>query len=188
MSFAELIKLKEQLGTKVYNEAMFGEQAVKPKPPGKKEYKRDNKNRPREVTTKKQVPLFGKKKTKKDETTSQRDPRFDIRCGEYDRKAFKQDYGFVTEIREKEVGELKLQLKNKELSAEEKGKIKMVIQRMNNQIVEEKKNKLRESVINEEKQTIKTARKDEKSPYFTTTRELNIFLNIKKVCFENTVD
>lgn len=40
MSFEELQKLKEKLGTKVYNEAMFGKSKVK-----KKAFKRDNKNR-----------------------------------------------------------------------------------------------------------------------------------------------
>lgn len=176
MSFAELIKLKEQLGTKVYNEAMFGEKAVKVKPAAKKEFKRDNKNRPREITTKKQVPLFGTAKKKQDDATSRRDPRFDIRCGEYDRKSFKQDYGFITDIRERELGELKTQLKNKELSVEERGKIKLLIQRMNNQIVEEKKNKLRESVAAEEHQIVKKARKEDKTPFHTTTRKFMNFM------------
>jgi len=40
MSFEELQKLKEQLGSKVYNEAMFGAHEMK-----KTDFKRENKNR-----------------------------------------------------------------------------------------------------------------------------------------------
>jgi len=40
MSFEELQKLKEQLGSKVYNEAMFGAREMK-----KSNFKRENKNR-----------------------------------------------------------------------------------------------------------------------------------------------
>jgi hypothetical protein len=40
MSFEELQKLKEQLGSKVYNEAMFGTNQTK-----KTDFKRENKNR-----------------------------------------------------------------------------------------------------------------------------------------------
>jgi ribosomal RNA-processing protein 36 len=40
MSFEELQKLKEQLGSKVYNEAMFGTSHIK-----KTNFKRENKNR-----------------------------------------------------------------------------------------------------------------------------------------------
>jgi ribosomal RNA-processing protein 36 len=40
MSFEELQKLKEQLGSKVYNEEMFGTSQVK-----KTNFKRENKNR-----------------------------------------------------------------------------------------------------------------------------------------------
>jgi ribosomal RNA-processing protein 36 len=40
MSFEELQKLKEQLGSKVYNEVMFGTSQTK-----KTNFKRENKNR-----------------------------------------------------------------------------------------------------------------------------------------------
>jgi hypothetical protein len=43
MSFGDLMKLKEQLGTKVYDEAMFGSSSTKKSHP--KLFKRVNKNR-----------------------------------------------------------------------------------------------------------------------------------------------
>lgn len=172
MSFAELISLKEKLGTKVYNEAMFGESGQRAKKSIKNELKRENKNRPREVTAKKTVPFMGKKKrTKKDEETRVRDPRFDEKCGEYDKKKFKEDYNFISDIREREIGELKTKLKDRATSMEEKRKIRLLVQRMNNQNVEAQKLKKREAVLNEEKQNIQEARKQDKLPFYSTKRK-----------------
>lgn len=55
MSFEELQKLKEQLGAKVYNEAVFGVESKRNRK-RKTVFKRDNKNRPREASSKKPVP------------------------------------------------------------------------------------------------------------------------------------
>lgn len=174
MSFAELIKLKEQLGTKVYNEAMFGEDTSKVrKRADKTQFKRDNKNRPREITVKKQVPLLGRTKSRKSDTKEVRDPRFDSKCGEYDRKKFKEDYSFIADIRENEVIELKKQLKDASLKDEEKKKIKLLIQRMNNKLVEEKKTKLKDAAMIEEKYSVKVARKDGRTPFYASKRKLN---------------
>lgn len=176
MSFAELIKLKQQLGTKTYNEAMFGEGTSKPiKKPQRAAFKRENKNRPRETTAKKQVPLLGRTKSKKLDTNQVRDPRFDDKCGEYDRKKFKEDYGFVSEIRENELVELKKQLKEKSLAVEEKKKIKLLIQRLNNKLVEEKKTKQKDMAKTEAEQTVKAARKKGQTPFYASKRKLICF-------------
>lgn len=173
MSFAELIKLKEQLGTKVYNDAMFGENSKqkKTKKALKTDFKRENKNRPREATAKKQVPLLGTVKPKKAETDRVRDPRFDSKCGEYDRQKFRQDYGFIADIRENELGELKKQLKDKSLSDEERKKIKLLIQRMNNKLVEERKHIKKIEAAAKDKEEVKVARKEGKTPFYTSKRE-----------------
>lgn len=172
MSFAELIKLKEQLGCKVYNEAMFGENSNRPaKKPVKNEFKRDNKNRPREVTVRKQVPLLGSTKSKRGEASQVRDPRFDSNCGEYDRKKFKEDYAFIADIRENELNELKKQLKDKTLKDDERTKIKLLVQRLNNKQVEERKNKQKEEVLTEEQRGVKESRKDGRTPFFSTKRK-----------------
>lgn len=166
MPFAELLKLKDELGSKVYNEALFGEDAKaahKKKRKPVATFKRENKNRPREVSAKKQVPLLGKvAKTKKYE--SPRDPRFDSKCGEFDRERFKEDYSFVNEIRDKEISELKKQLRElRSNQVEEKKKIKLVLQRMLNQNLEAKKLKERKekrlSLHQKNKEAIKTDKK-----------------------------
>lgn len=168
MSFAELLKLKEELGSKVYNEAIFGESTSQNRKKGKPktEFKRENKNRPREMSSKKQVPLLGKGSNSKKQNQP-RDPRFDSKCGEFDRDKFKEDYSFVSEIREKEIGELKQQLR--ELRADqidERNKIKLVMQRMKNQNLEEKKLKERKERKASMQQQNKNAIKNEMKPFF----------------------
>lgn len=176
MPFSELIKLKEKLGSKVYNEAMFGASAkdTRKRRALKSEYKRENKNRPREVSSKKQVPLLGvtKSKSKRIESNGPRDPRFDSRCGEFDRTRFKEDYEFVNEIRQKEALELKEQLKQLgKGDSEEKKKVKLLLQRIENQNLEEKKLKERKLARTEEQSKIKDAVKNDKKPFFTSKRE-----------------
>lgn len=56
LSFEELQKLKERIGAKVYKEALFGKKNATDNKP--KVFKRENKNRPREVSSKKPVPFL----------------------------------------------------------------------------------------------------------------------------------
>lgn len=173
MSFAELLKLKDELGSKVYNEALFGEDTSATKKSKRQktiEFKRNNKNRPRETSSKKQVGLLGKAtKTRKTEEERPRDPRFDSNCGEFDRDKFKSDYEFVNEIREKEIGDLKQQLRElRSDQIDEKKKIKLVLQRMLNQNLEEKKLKERKQSKTNLQQKNKSAIKSEKKPFFVS--------------------
>lgn len=169
MTFAELLALKEELGSKVYNEAVFGDEITskkRKKPLKKAEFKRENKNRPRELSAKKQVPLLSAFKVSKNDCEP-RDPRFDNKCGEFDREKFKEDYSFVNEIRDKEITELKNQLKHlKGDKADEKQKVKMVLQRMQNQNLEEKKLKERKQALANERKKIKNAIQNERKPFF----------------------
>lgn len=57
LSFEELQKLKERIGAKVYKEALFGKKD-KDETDKPKIFKRENKNRPREVSSKKPVPFL----------------------------------------------------------------------------------------------------------------------------------
>lgn len=175
MSFADLIKLKEELGSKVYNEAVFGETTTSTKKKPKTEFKRENKNRPRESTAKKQVPLLGATKSKKKELNGPRDPRFDTRCGEFDRDKFKQDYEFVNEIRENEAIQLKEELRNT-TDETEREKIKLLLQRMKNQNREEKKLKEKKEAKKQRTGQISEAVKSDKKPFFVTKRKQSLML------------
>lgn len=75
MSFEALQKLKERIGAKVYKEVIFGENKNSKKE--LKIFKRENKNRPREMSSKKPVPMLQNVvPVKKKEV---RDPRFYIK-------------------------------------------------------------------------------------------------------------
>ncbi|XP_015584831.1 ribosomal RNA processing protein 36 homolog [Cephus cinctus] len=166
MSFEDLQKLKEKLGTKVYNEAMFGTRRAK-----KTEFKRENKNRPREASAKKQVPRYMEVVPLK--KTAPRDPRFDSLCGTFNEKAFKHSYAFLTKLRESDLEALKKELKESDDPKRIK-KIKYLIQRLENQLREENKRKLEEERNKIEKQEIAEDIKEGKKPSFRKKSEKKI--------------
>ncbi|KDR24145.1 ribosomal RNA processing protein 36 homolog [Zootermopsis nevadensis] len=130
MSFEEMQKLKEQLGSKVYNEAMFGTSHMK-----KTNFKRLNKNRPREMSSKTAGNLDVPSKK-----TAIRDPRFDNLCGSFNEKAFYHSYAFLNHVRAKEKEQLKEELKT-QTDSKRIENIKYLLQRMDNQEREERKQK-----------------------------------------------
>ena len=136
MSFEEIQKLKEKIGLKVYNQAI----GLAQKQPAeeknarfhlKEEFKRDNKNRPREMSSKIKVgrhrDVVGLRTGEKHR--EKRDPRFDSLCGEFDDKIFRDSYKFVDDIKTKEKEQLKKELKETE-DPERVAQIKYLIQRM----------------------------------------------------------
>lgn len=73
LSFEELQKLKERIGAKVYNEAIFGTKPIQNKQNVIKTFKRENKNRPREMSSK--VPVSMIRSEDKVRRKEIRDPR-----------------------------------------------------------------------------------------------------------------
>ncbi|TMW50529.1 hypothetical protein DOY81_004390 [Sarcophaga bullata] len=173
MTFEEIMKLKEELGTKVYKEAIFGVNTDKASSKKThKDFKRLNKNRPREQSAKRQVPFLGiemhfKRKKEEDKV---RDPRFDERAGEYDVKKFKENYKFVSDIREKEVHHLKKQL-SRVTDEEEKTELKKTMQRLINKNVEDKKWHKKQEMLKEEQCEIQKALAEGKQPHYLTKKE-----------------
>ncbi|XP_011504017.1 PREDICTED: ribosomal RNA processing protein 36 homolog [Ceratosolen solmsi marchali] len=158
MSFENLHELKEKLGIKVYNTAIFGLKNVRTI-----KFKRENKNRPREETSKKQVSRFREVIPVKKRMI--RDPRFDSLCGQFNPKAFKNSYSFLTEVRENDLKNLKREL---EIEKDDKQikKIEYLIQRLQNQLTEENKQVEREQKVKEENQEIVSAIKTGRKPNF----------------------
>ncbi|XP_046750541.1 ribosomal RNA processing protein 36 homolog [Diprion similis] len=166
MSFEDLQKLKQKLGTKVYNEAMFGASRRK-----KTDFKRENKNRPREMTSKLQVPRFKEIVPVKKKIV--RDPRYDSLCGTFNEKAFKNSYKFLNNIVENDVKALKKELEETEDPKMIK-KIKYLIQRLENRQREEKRREIKELREAEEKQEkIETLKRGEK-PVFKKKSEKRV--------------
>ncbi|KAJ8926008.1 hypothetical protein NQ315_009863 [Exocentrus adspersus] len=164
LSFEELLKMKEEMGAKLYEEAVFG---AAPKKKLNRDFKRANKNRPREMSSKlkhvkKELVSSSAPATKK---YVARDPRFDPLCGEFDSKTFKSNYKFVNEIREREVKQLEKELKIC-TDPRRKKTVKLLIQRMSNQIREQQKIDAENRKKYEEKMEIREKLKKGEKPVF----------------------
>ncbi|XP_076165086.1 ribosomal RNA processing protein 36 homolog isoform X2 [Ptiloglossa arizonensis] len=166
MSFEDLQKLKEKLGTKIYNETLFGPRKVK-----KLDFKRENKNRPREMSAKKPISRF--KQVIQAKKNIPRDPRFDTLCGTFNQKEFKKAYGFVTDMKKNDLQKLKEQLNETEDPKMIK-KIKYLIQRLENQLREEKRRGEQQEKKTQDKQGIVEAIKRGEKPLFKKKTERRI--------------
>ncbi|XP_050950217.1 ribosomal RNA processing protein 36 homolog [Labeo rohita] len=127
MSFEEIMKLQNKVGTKAYNKIAYGDT----KPQKKNEHmKRLNKHRPQEISAKKHVPFLRKVVPVKKRIS--RDPRFDDLSGEYKPAIFHKTYKFINNIREKETEIVKKKLR-KVKSETKKEELKGLLKRMENQ-------------------------------------------------------
>ncbi|KAM3623120.1 uncharacterized protein V6R79_007261 [Siganus canaliculatus] len=126
MSFEDIMKLQNKVGTKVYNEIAYGNKKTGEKP----KKKRLNKNRPIEVSAKRPAPFLRQVVTVK--KTTYRDPRFDDLSGEYKPEIFEKTYKFISDIRHREKEVVKKQLK-KAKTTQRKEKLQFLLKRMDNQ-------------------------------------------------------
>ncbi|XP_072767208.1 ribosomal RNA processing protein 36 homolog [Anoplolepis gracilipes] len=174
MSFENLQKLKEKLGTKLYNQTIFGNKSKKEtefKHKKKAEFKRENKNRPREMSAKKPVSRFREIVSIKKVVA--RDPRFDSLCGTFNEKIFKHSYAFINDLRESDLKTLRNELEEA-TDLKTKNKIKYLIQRLENQLREEKKRKEREQRKQEDKTQILESIKQGEKPIYKKKSEKKI--------------
>merc|ERR1719150_689920 len=126
MSIEEIQRLKNKLGTKLFDKKMSGTNEQQ-----KSDFKRENKNRPREMSSKKQVKRF--REVVVASKLEKRDPRFDPNCGDFDDKLFKENYNFINEYKAGDLKFLKKQLQEED-DSERKKSIKYLIQRTENQL------------------------------------------------------
>lgn len=165
MSFADLQKLKEQLGTKVYKDALLGK-----KKEVKREFKRENKSSPCEMSAK--IPVSRLREIVKVKKVFNRDPRFDSLCGTFDEKTFKRSYGFLSELRTNDLNTLKKELEQTTDSKAIK-KIKYLIQRLENQLREEKRLKEKKEKKQQETKELLASMKRGEKPVFKKKCNLN---------------
>jgi len=161
MSIEDIQKLKDQIGLKLFNQNLGV--VSKPARGSKEDYKRANKNRPREMSSKRTVRRFREVVTVA-KVEPKRDPRFDPLCGDYDEKLFKDSYKFVSSIKNDELNVLKKQL-GEEQDEERKEKIKFLITRMKNQARQEKQNETRDAEREIESKKTKELLLAGKKPY-----------------------
>nr|CAB3265796.1 ribosomal RNA processing protein 36 homolog [Phallusia mammillata] len=135
MSLQELIQMRDRIGTKQFNEQVLKTEKNTKKKFKQADFKRENKNRPQELSSKARVPKIREIIHVPREQRTNRDPRFDNLCGtEYDEELFDKRYSFLENIREREMKSLKQQLvKNKSKASDDQGKLKYLITRMEQQ-------------------------------------------------------
>ncbi|KAL9693987.1 hypothetical protein quinque_013272 [Culex quinquefasciatus] len=185
MPFEDLLQLKRRIGSKLYNEAVFGK--TKGKQPeeskDKKQKKRkqeprpdsDSDGPPEEVSAKRKVPALGMQRKVKNGADEQRprDPRFDSKQGYFSGRKFRSEYGFINELRGTELESLKMQLEKTQDPAEEK-RLKFAIQRTSNQIREFEKQKGLDQKRMQEKHEARKALDEGKRPFYEKKK------NVKK--------
>ena len=141
LSVEEIQRLKNKLGLKLFNQKMSGTAGDQTKA----DFKRENKNRPREMSSKKQVGRFREVVSVSTEVKApKRDPRFDPMCGEFNDKLFKENYGFVNQYKVSDLKFLKKQLQEEE-DPERKNQIQYLIQRTENQLRQLEQDKVKET-------------------------------------------
>ncbi|XP_039758167.1 ribosomal RNA processing protein 36 homolog [Pararge aegeria] len=175
LSFEDLQKLKEKIGAKVYTEVVFGKkQAMSYKP---KVFKRDNKNRPREVSSKKPVPILGDViPVKKQEI---RDPRFDPLCGTFDKKEFAENYSFLSKARLNDIRLIKKELKQT-TDPELEQNLRRLLQRLNDKEKSNKRKKLEREKKEKQKAEVEAEFSQGKQPYFKNKSEVRVESLVKQ--------
>lgn len=172
LSLEELRKLKEQVGNEIQNHNATSKKI------NFKSVKRENKNRPSEISSKKDPLLIPVKKIKprvktEVEEPKRIDPRFDSLYGEFDKRVFERNFKFLDEVKEKEKKKLQKKLKQKKPD-EKKEQVKLLLQRMENQEREKTKLEAQDKIKLELKHKRLNALKEGKKPQFLKKRESKI--------------
>ncbi|CAH0550684.1 unnamed protein product [Brassicogethes aeneus] len=161
MSFEDLLKMREEVGAKVYNNTVLGVKKEKKK----LDFRRANKNRPREMSSKIRVKTVLPTVAPVAKKQTARDPRFDPLCGQFEDKTFKTNYKFLHDVRVKEKDALEKELQDCK-DPQRKGTIKYLLQRMENQIREQENLDKKHEKIREERREIKDKLKKGEKPVF----------------------
>ncbi|KAJ3262552.1 rRNA biogenesis protein rrp36 [Boothiomyces macroporosus] len=169
LSFGDLIEVKQAVGTRafnsIYNEKEGKEQKEKPK-----KIKRQDKNMPIEITSKKPV---SRKRTivEVPAAPKYRDPRFEPLAGKLNEGLFKRSYGFIREYQESELELLKNDIQ-KEKDSERKEELKKTLSRLTSKINAQKAKDKQEQAKREYKKKEQALVKEGKTPFFLKKSEL----------------
>ncbi|KAK0416764.1 hypothetical protein QR680_012670 [Steinernema hermaphroditum] len=164
-------ELQQKLGLKLFQKMMNGdpkaeERELKRRREDEDEedeeapdnkFKRENRNRPREVSCKKPVSVYRNvygENTRISKKKKGFDPRFDGRCGEFDAMEHDEDYNFLNDIRKKEKETLKKEYKKIRMADPEKAaRVKKAILAMENREKSRKEVEMKREVVEEVRQS-----------------------------------
>ncbi|XP_058812652.1 ribosomal RNA processing protein 36 homolog [Topomyia yanbarensis] len=175
MPFEELLQLKRRLGSKVYNEAVFGKTNSREAEPSPKLSKKkraalekdsDSDGPPEELNAKRKVPMLGmEKRHQKAAQSRSKDPRFDANQGYFSGRKFREQYGFINELRSEELASLQAQLEES-VDPIEIDRLKFAIRRTENQVREFNKQKEQDKKRQLERQETRKAIEEGKRPFY----------------------
>ncbi|CAF0924401.1 unnamed protein product [Brachionus calyciflorus] len=175
MTFEQIQQLQNKLGLKKFKEVMQDkpdntkDQSSSSSNP--KTFKRLNKNRPQELSSKKPVPVLRNVfQAKKKEFI---DPRFNPALGEYKPEVFRKRFGFINEMRENERKMLQEELK-KEEDPVRRDQIKAALTRLKQQITSFKASEKKEEFKAKLKKVANEDAKEGKRPHFVNKSEQKI--------------
>uniref|UniRef100_H0VX02 rRNA biogenesis protein RRP36 n=1 Tax=Cavia porcellus TaxID=10141 RepID=H0VX02_CAVPO len=162
MSFEELLKLQNQVGTNTHKELV-----AKNKKPASRASARNacvaDKHRPLEMSAKVRVPFL--RQVVPISKKVARDPRFDDLSGEYNPEVFDKTYQFLNDIRAREKQLVKKQLK-KHQSEEEREKLQQLLQRLEQQEAAQQERKRQQDLRLALKQEQRARAQQGHRPYF----------------------
>lgn len=130
MSFEDVLKLQNRVGTKVYNQVAYGSSGGTISP-DKRRKQRQNKNRPMEMSAKRPVPILRQVVTARKPMF--RDPRFDDLSGEYKPEIFEKTYKFIDDIRSREKQLVQKKLRKLKTHGQKREELSYLLRRMENQ-------------------------------------------------------
>ncbi|XP_061174713.1 ribosomal RNA processing protein 36 homolog [Saccostrea echinata] len=166
LSFEELKKLKEKLGLKVFNRVLHGDRGGETTE--KKVFKRANKNRPMEITSKRPVPRFKTTVPVKKKVT--RDPRFDDLSGQFNEELFSRSYGFLDDIKHREREKVQKAL-GKEKDPDKKKELQFLLNRMKQQELTASRKDQQKTIEKDWKKKEQTRVKAGKTPFYLKKSE-----------------
>ena len=165
--FCELHALKDKIGVKKFYAALHGSSSIA-KSENKPTLKRKNKNRPREMSSKRPVSKFKQviPVTKK----VSRDPRFDDLSGKFNENMFEKAYSFLDDIRSQEKEQVKKAIKT-EKDTNQKAKLHSLYQRMEQAEKTRNLKKIRKEKQKERKEKELALIKQGKRPFYLKKSE-----------------
>ncbi|CAB3996442.1 ribosomal RNA processing 36 homolog [Paramuricea clavata] len=165
--FCELQALKDKIGVKKFNAALHGSSnTVKNR--NESTLKRKNKNRPREMSSKRPVSKFKQvvPVTKK----VSRDPRFDNLSGKFNENMFEKAYSFLDDIRSQEKEQVKKAI-TREKDPNQKTKLHSLHKRMEQAEKSRNLKKIRKEKQKERSQKELSLIKQGKRPFYLKKSE-----------------
>lgn len=176
--FCELEELKHKVGSKRYNQAIHGALFEKK---GVKaiSHKRENKNRPREMSSKKPVSRLRQVIPVKKRMT--RDPRFDELSGTFNQEKFEKAYSFLDEVKANEKKQLQRELQ-KTKQPERKQQLDSLLKRMDQQEAAKKSlDTKREADRKRKKAELELVKQGKRPFYLKKCEQLRRFFNCHEV-------